>query len=188
MEAKAVFLDRDGVISTYPGDFLYVTSLQQFIILPGVAEAIRKLHTHGYLVFVVSNQAGVGKGLYPQSALDSITRIMTETLDAQGAPIRKVYYCTHTPEAQCSCRKPKTGMVEAAIDQMRGEGLEIDKQKSYFVGDTMRDITTGHASGLKTILVFSGKEKPENRPEWTETPDFLARDLSDAADIIVRRT
>jgi D-glycero-D-manno-heptose 1,7-bisphosphate phosphatase len=187
MKTKAVFLDRDGVINEYPGDFLYVTRWEQFCFLPGVAGALQKLQAAGFIMFVVSNQAGVGKGLYPKAELDLITRNMLESLAAQGVQLREVYYCTHSPEENCLCRKPKTGMVEQAIDQLSREGIEIDRAESFFIGDTMRDIETGKSSGLKTILVLSGKEKSDNRQLWTHTPDFVAADLSEAADYIVRK-
>ncbi len=182
-----VFLDRDGVINEYPGDFKYVTSLEQFRLLPGVGLALRKLNDLGFKLHVISNQAGVGKGEYPQKTLDLITQNMLEGLKKYGVDISGVYYCTHRPEDNCSCRKPKAGMIHTVIEQVKSKGGKLDIEESFFIGDTMRDIETGKSAGLKTILVFSGKEKPENKSNWQQVPDFTARDLSEAVDIIINR-
>ena len=183
---KAAFLDRDGVINEYPGDFQYVTAWEGFRFLPGAREAVKKLSAAGYRIFIISNQAGVAKGLYSRDALDTITENMLKELNKDGKHISGVYYCTHRTEENCSCRKPNIGLVEMAIAGLEKENLNIERPKSYFVGDTVRDIQTGKASGLKTVLVFSGKEKPENKDEWISPPDFTAQDLSKAVDIIVK--
>ncbi len=184
--AKVVFLDRDGVINKYPGDFLYVTALSEFSILPRVQQALKKLTHAGYKIFIVSNQAGVSKCVYPQETLDLITHNMLGNFKKHGIVVSGVYYCTHRPEDNCVCRKPKTGLVDMAISKLKDEGLDPELQKSYFVGDTIRDIDTGRAAGLKTILVFSGKEKPENKNSWLSLPDFVARDLFEAVNIILK--
>ncbi|MCU0666076.1 MAG: HAD family hydrolase [Candidatus Omnitrophica bacterium] len=186
MKIKAVFLDRDGVINQYPGDFKYVTSPEEFHLLPGAGQAINKLNAAGFKVFVVSNQAGVGKGIYSQGTLDAITCGMEELLKKDGAVIDQVYYCTHTNEANCNCRKPKNGLVHMAVARMANYGKQLDLSKSYFVGDTIRDIETGKSSGVKTILVFSGKEKQDNKPNWHIQPDFTALDLPKAVEIILK--
>jgi histidinol-phosphate phosphatase family protein len=184
---RAVFLDRDGVINRYPGDFLYVTSLEEFHILPGVGEAIKRLNDHGFLVFVISNQAGVAKGICSRQTLELITGNMLEAIRIKGGLIQGVYYCTHREEEHCSCRKPKAGLVHLAISQMKKENEDIELKSSYFIGDTIRDIETGHSVGLNTILVFSGKEKPANCDTWKLKPDFTAEDLTKAVDMILKR-
>ncbi len=182
---KVVFLDRDGVINRYPGDFLYVKSPDEFYLLPGVSQAIKQLNEHGFLVFVISNQAGVSKGIYSQQTLDLITAKMLEVVKSGGGLIHGVYYCTHRDEEGCACRKPKPGLVHLAISQMENKDIELTK--SYFIGDTIRDIQTGKSVGLNTILVFSGKEKPENHSSWQTKPDFTALDLLSAVNMIIRR-
>ncbi|MDD5155032.1 MAG: HAD family hydrolase [Candidatus Omnitrophica bacterium] len=183
-KVKAVFLDRDGVINEYPGDSKYVTSWADFHFLPGTEEALKKLTGKGYRIFVISNQAGVSKGVYSKEALDLITRNMLSELDKHKVRISGVYYCIHKPEDNCDCRKPKSGLVKMAAARLKNEGLDIESTASFFIGDTIRDIETGKDAGLKTILVFSGKEKPENKDNWSTLPDFTARDLSEAADIV----
>ena len=136
----------------------------------------------GYHVFVISNQAGVGKGIYPQETLDTITARMVKGVEKTGGRFAGIYYCTHRPDADCVCRKPKAGMIEKA---RREHG--ISRKGSFFIGDTIRDIHTAQAAGCTSILVLSGKEKISNRHEWELQPDFICRDLYEAAQLILRR-
>ena len=177
---KVIFLDRDGVINKYPGDRLYVTSLGKFRFLPRAKEAIALLSKKGYGIFVASNQAGVGKGVYAQKTLDSITAKMLGDIERAGGKITKVYYCTHRKEAGCGCRKPKPGLLKKAARQFK-----VDLRKAYFVGDTIRDVLTAHAVGAKSILVFCGKEKLANQKNWEAKPDFVFKDLFAAAKFLI---
>lgn len=182
---RAVFLDRDGVINKYPGDFEYVKSWEEFCFLPKVSPALIKLNRAGFKVFVCSNQAGVSKGLYSQAALDRLTRNMLSALRAKGALIDGVFYCTHRSEHKCSCRKPKAGLVRKAVSFLKKSGMSVDIKKSFFIGDTIRDVRAGKSMGLTTILVFSGKEKTANKKEWALSPDMTADNLYKAAELIV---
>ncbi len=181
-KVRAVFLDRDGVINEYPGDLRYVTSAAEFRLLPGAIEALVKIRERGFKLYVISNQAGVSKGVYPRAALDSITEGMLSAMRSGGVSIDKVFYCTHREEDNCSCRKPKTGLIEEAALEIRRTGAELERQSSFIVGDTLRDIETGKNAGLKTILVFSGKEKPSRAAQWHTVPDYTAADLLEAAE------
>ena len=183
---RAIFLDRDGVINKYPGDFEYVKSWSEFQFLPQVKPALKKLNQGGFELFIISNQAGVSKNLFSQKELDLITANMLKELDCAGIHISHVYYCTHQQEDNCNCRKPKTGLINLAIAQIKSKGSQINFKESFFIGDTIRDIQTGKSAGLRTILVFSGKEKPENRHEWQSPPDFTAQDLTEAVEIILK--
>jgi len=178
---KTIFLDRDGVINKYPGDRLYVTSLKKFRFLPRAKQAIVMLSRAGFKIFVASNQAGVGKGTYGQRTLDTITAKMLDKIEQAGGRITKVYYCTHPKEAGCSCRKPKPGLLKKA-----GREFKINLRKSYFVGDTIRDVLTAHAVGAKSILILSGKEKLSNQKNWETKPDFVFKDLLVAAKFLTR--
>jgi len=182
---KAVFLDRDGVINEYPGDFQYVTGWEKFRFLPGIEKGLKRLSGSSFKIFVVSNQAGVSKGVYPQSVLDEITSKMLAGLADKGIAIDGVYYCIHRDEDNCSCRKPQAGLVHQAVSDMKRKGIAIDLEKSFFIGDTIRDVKAGKAAGLKTVLVFSGKEKAANSGQWEVKPDFVALNLSEAAEIIL---
>lgn len=181
---RVVFLDRDGVINEYPGRYKYVTSIADFRLLPGAADALMRLANAGFRLFVISNQAGVAKGLYTKQMLDDITSYMLEQL---GTRIKfdNIYYCTHLPEEQCACRKPQTAFIDAAAAQLKEQGCQIDRPGSFFVGDSIRDVETGKKAGLGTILVFSGCESPQNRPHWQTLPDHTAADLPGAADHIL---
>ncbi|MBU4346770.1 MAG: HAD family hydrolase [Candidatus Omnitrophica bacterium] len=183
---KVVFLDRDGVINEYPGDFEYVKSWAEFHFLPDIKPALKRLNDNGYKIFIISNQAGVSKGIYSQRDLDLITENMLKELGSSNIDIAGVYYCTHLPEDNCACRKPQTGLIEKAMEALKGQGLDIEKPNSYFIGDSIRDIETGKNRGLKTILVFSGKENLENKDNWKVFPDFTAQGLSAAVDLILK--
>ena len=181
---KVVFLDRDGVINQYPGDFEYVASVEEFQILPNVKPALEKLTAAGFKLFVVSNQAGVAKGLYSAQDLNEIDQRMAFEL-GDKVRISQILYCTHLPEGNCSCRKPKTGLIDQVFADLKKQGIAVDKTNSYFVGDSMIDMETGQSAGLKTILVFSGREKPQNQLHWDRIPDYKVDDLASAAQIIV---
>ncbi|MGD9015711.1 MAG: HAD family hydrolase [Candidatus Omnitrophota bacterium] len=181
---RIVFLDRDGVINQYPGDTKYVSSWDEFHFLKGAKQALLRLTKAGYKIFIVSNQAGVAKGIYSKETLDGITAKMLEELGASGVKICSIYYCIHRDEDNCSCRKPKAGSVEKALKE---HAIPKDTLKnSFFVGDSTRDIQAGKSAGLRTILVFSGKEKPGNHASWSVQPDFTAKDLSQAVDLILQ--
>ncbi len=182
---KVIFLDRDGVINRYPGDSDYVKSWSEFHFLPEVKSGLKRLNDKGFKIFIISNQAGVSKGIYAQEDLDLITQNMLKELNDCKIDIAGVYYCTHLQEDSCSCRKPKTGLIDMAVAKLKNEGLEPELNQSYFIGDTIQDIETGRAAGLKTILVFSGKEKPDNKDKWAIPPDYTAQDLSEAVDLIL---
>ena len=178
---KTIFLDRDGVINKYPGDKLYVTSLRKFRFLPLARKAITLFSKAGYRIFVASNQAGVGKGIYTQKTLDLITARMLKDIEQAGGKINKVYYCTHRKEAGCSCRKPKPGLLKKAAQEFK-----FSLKGTYFIGDTMRDVLTARAAGCKSILVLTGKEKLANQKNWEAKPDFVFKDLLEAAKFIIK--
>ena len=180
---KVIFLDRDGVINKYPGDTKYVTDWKEFKFLPGALEAISILTENDFKIFVISNQAGVSKGIYTQEKLDQITENMLKEIKDKAGKIQKVLYCIHKDEDNCSCRKPKIGLIKKAIDSLRLKRFNLDS--SYFIGDSIRDIKTGKSAGCKTILVFSGKEKKENKNNWQIRPDYQAEDLTEAVELIL---
>ena len=99
-----------------------------------------------------------------------------------GGEIEKVLYCTHTKEQNCSCRKPKAGLIHEALK----ESKKIDLSKSFFVGDSIRDVQTGRAVGCKTILVLSGRASLKEKDTWQEQPDYIAKNISEATEIILK--
>lgn len=177
---KVIFIDRDGVINQDPmaanTGKEYITDWAEFHFLPGVLGAFKKLAENSYKVIIISNQAGVGKGIYTREKLDEITGNMLDQIEAAGGKIHSVQYCVHKKEDNCDCRKPNTGLFKKAI-----EGLNVDFKKTYFIGDTKRDIEAGRKIGCRTILVLSGKVKDsEEVNSWMIKPDFIKKDLSGA--------
>ena len=179
---KLVFLDRDGVINEFPGNGEYVTKLRDFHFIPRSLDALKLLATEGYSIFVISNQAGVGKGIYSQKKLEHITQNMLRDINRVGAKIKKVFYCTHRSTEGCDCRKPGIGLVRKALESMN-KSIHAAK-KAFFVGDTEVDILAGHNAGCKTIFVLSGREDYRHMRGWKVKPDYVATDLWEAAMII----
>jgi len=178
----ALFLDRDGVINAPPIRKRYITRWEEFRFLPGVFDALRKLRKTGRKIILVSNQAGVGRGVYPGARLQEITRKMRAAIQNHGGKLHAVYYCTHTPERKCRCRKPRPGLLLRAARR-----FSLDMPSSIFVGDNATDIETGRAAGCRTVLVLSGVTARKGVRRLNPAPDFVARDLSAAARWIARQ-
>lgn len=183
---KVIFLDRDGVINEYPGENEYVKSWREFHFLPGSKKALKKLSDNGFKIFIVSNQSGISKGLYSKDALDLITGNMLRDLRARGIRIAGVYYCTHSDKDNCPCRKPKRGLIDMAVSGLKEGRRNANLSRNYFIGDSTIDIQTGKSAGLKTILVFSGKEKSRAAKKWPVLPDYTAKDLYGAVDLVLK--
>jgi D-glycero-D-manno-heptose 1,7-bisphosphate phosphatase len=179
---KVVFLDRDGVINKFPGNGAYVTKIKDFHFIPGSLEAIKELTESGYKLFVISNQAGVGKGVYSLDKLNRINAHMIKGVEKVGGKIRKSFYCTHRSDAGCDCRKPGIGLLKKALKSLNKTIAHA--QKAFFVGDTEGDIKTGHNAGCKTIFVLSGREDRMYMRKWTVKPDYIVKDLKAAVQII----
>ena len=179
---RVIFLDRDGVINQYPGDTGYVKSPKEFSFIAGSVEGIKKLKKSGFKIFIISNQAGVGKGIYAKKDLDSITKKMRAVMRKQGADIDGVYYCTHHPQDNCLCRKPKTGLLEEAAGTLKGP-LDV----SFFIGDSFKDMEAAKKFGVTSVLVFSGRENISRRGAWPFEPDYIFDNLLIAAQFISAR-
>lgn len=169
---KIIFLDRDGVINKYPGDRNYVTSPKEFEFIAGSIQGIKKLKEKGFTLIVVSNQAGVSKGLYSEKNLQEITAKMIKELKKHKSGLDGVYYCRHKEEDNCTCRKPKTGLMHQALKDL-GKSATI----SFFIGDSFRDMNAAREFGAKPVLVLSGKEKISNRHKWDFEPDYIFDNL-----------
>ena len=182
-KTKVIFLDRDGVINEFPGHGNYVTKVKEFRFVPGALEAIRKLTEQGYMLFVISNQAGVGKGIYSKDKLNRITRFMLKHVNRHKGKIKKIFYCTHRSDVGCDCRKPEIGSIKKALQSLN-RNLAHAKQ-AFFIGDTDLDMMAGHNAGCQTIFVLSGKENRRSINRWKVKPDFIARDLREASEIIL---
>ncbi|MFH1778002.1 MAG: HAD family hydrolase [Candidatus Omnitrophota bacterium] len=175
---SVVFLDRDGVINKDPE--MYVTRWEDFVFIPRVLSALKKLSENQFKIFIISNQAGIGRKLYTNAELDIITRNMLNEISSSGASIDGIFYCPHIEQDNCNCRKPKTGSLQKVKEQLTANFEEIDLKNSYFLGDKLSDIQAGCEFGVKTILVLSGKSKRADIISWPVKPDFVADDLWDA--------
>ncbi|HYL62120.1 MAG TPA: HAD family hydrolase [Candidatus Methylomirabilis sp.] len=179
----AVFLDRDGTIAEEVG---YLNHVSRFRILPHVPDAIRKLNEAGMPVILVTNQSGVGRGYFPEALVHTVHELMTQQLAAVGARLDAIYCCIHASADDCPCRKPKTGMLDRAASEHA-----VDLRRSFVIGDRHTDIELAHRAGAKSILVRTGYGEGEylwNGPKWTIQPDFVAADLADAVQWILRPT
>jgi len=181
---KVVFLDRDGVINKFPGNGNYVTKVKDFHFLPRALDAIRILTESGYAIFVVSNQAGVGKGVYSRQKLRAINQRMLKEVAANGGRIKEAFYCTHRSDAGCECRKPRLGSVYKAFHSLK-KSIGAARS-SFFVGDTEVDIAAGHNAGCKTIFVLSGGQDRRTMRRWKVKPDYIVKDLYEAVGIILK--
>ena len=148
---KTVFLDRDGVINRNPPNMGYVRRWSEFSFIPNARKAIRELTQDGYRIIVVTNQAGIGRGLFSEEHLTDIHARMVAEIAEAGGRIDAVYYCPHHPDAGCECRKPKPGMLTRA-----GREHNIELSSAYLIGDSKTDIEAGQRAGTKTLLVLTG--------------------------------
>jgi D-glycero-D-manno-heptose 1,7-bisphosphate phosphatase len=145
---KAIFFDRDGVIND-DKDYYYVTQVDMFHINPGIISLMQHIKQLGFLSIVITNQAGINKGLYSKDTVDQIHKKMLDILATYDLSIDEVYYCPHHPDfTKCLCRKPGTLMIDKAIAR-----FNIDPSQSYFIGDRDTDVEAGLNAGLKTIKV-----------------------------------
>ena len=169
---KLIVLDRDGVINFDSASF--IKSPAEWKPIPGSLEAIARLHQAGYRVVVATNQSGVGRNLFDMDTLNAIHQKMHQSVAALGGRIEAIFYCPHTAEAKCDCRKPKAGMFERIAGC-----YNVDMAGVPAVGDSLRDLQAAAAVGAQCYLVLTGKgEKTQaegNLPPGTKIfPDLDA--------------
>jgi len=177
----AVFLDRDGTILEEVG---YLNHLSRFRMLSGAAGAIRRLNEAALPVIVVTNQSGIARGYFPESLVSEVHQRLTEELQREGARVDAFYHCHHASSAGCECRKPKTGMLDRAAQEL---GLNL--AGSFVIGDRQGDVETAYNAGARGILVRTGYGEGElawHVAGWPRQPHHVALDLSAAVDWILR--
>jgi len=182
---KAIFLDRDGVINKDPGGWTkhsYVTDWKDFQFLPGAIEALKLLSARRYEVIIISNQAGVGKGLFTKEELIGVNHRMLEEIAKKGGRIKDVLYCMHKKEDNCTCRKPNSGLLEKASHRH-----SINLRKTYFIGDSKVDVLAGKRVGCKTVFVLSGKMTIDELKKEGVRPDYVFKDLLEAVRWILEK-
>lgn len=183
---KAIFLDRDGTINEYVG---FLRKEEDFRLIPGVSEAIKKINNSGYLAIVVTNQPVIARGEVTEEELEEIHKKMETLLGLDGAYIDDIYYCPHHPDKgfegeipelkiECDCRKPKTGMLEKATREHN-----IDLSSSIMIGDSTLDIKMAENAGMQSILLKTGQKGEDGKYEVS--PTLIAEDLNDAINKII---
>ena len=183
---RAVFLDRDGTINM---DYGYINHPEKIDLISGAGEAIKKLNDAGFKVIVVSNQAGIARGLATEDQVQSCNKTVLKKVLNTGGIIDAIYYCPHHTEhgthpfkQKCNCRKPDIGMITEAQKK-----FNLDLSKSFMVGDKTTDIEMGKNAGLKTVFVLTGKGEGQ-KPLLNEkklTPDHIGKDITEAVDWII---
>jgi D-glycero-D-manno-heptose 1,7-bisphosphate phosphatase len=180
---QAVFLDRDGTVAEDVG---YLNHLSRFQMYAYSAAAIRRLNEAKLPVVIVTNQAGVARGYFPEELVQQVHARMIAELAAQGARVDAVYYCPHADEDNCACRKPRPGMLERAA---REHHLEL--RGSWMVGDRSVDMEMAHATGCRSILVLSGYGRGEyewHHKNWKRQPEHIVENLEKAVEIILKES
>jgi D-glycero-D-manno-heptose 1,7-bisphosphate phosphatase len=188
---KIVFTDRDGVLNrNTPGE--YNIAIKDFILLPGVKEAVARLNRAGYELHLVSNQQGVPKGLMTKENLKEMTQVLIDRLKEKGGHLDSINYCLHLSDEKCACRKPQPGLLKKAV-----KGREIDFTKTWMVGDSWRDIEAGQALGCRTVLVrLPGYKIKSTNPQTGKvtytngkeefTPDYAVTSFAKAVELILK--
>jgi len=177
MRPFAIF-DRDGTLMVEKN---YLADPAGVELLPGAAEAIERVARAGYGVIVLTNQSGVGRGYFGLEDVARVNARMLELLGEAAARIEGIYICPHAPEADCACRKPRTGLVEQAARE-----LGVDVARSVVIGDKAADVELARRAGAAAVLVTTGYGA-EVLASGQAQPDFVAQELSAAADWIARR-
>jgi len=179
---RAVFIDKDG---TLVEDVPYNADVEKIRLTAGAASGLRRLYTAGFALVVVSNQSGVARGYFPESALVAVEARVRELIGAEGVPLAGFHYCPHHPAAplvryrvRCACRKPAPGLVWRAAAEI---GARLSE--SWMVGDILDDVEAGRRAGCRTVLITNGGET-EWRFDPLRIPDYAVPDLDQAARLI----
>ena len=180
---KAVFIDKDGTLIE---DVPYNCDIAHMRLMSEASAGLRALHDAGYALIVISNQAGVALGHFPEESLKAVETYLQTLLADAGVPLDGFYYCPHHPDGaigryavSCACRKPEPGLILRAA---REHG--VDPSRSWMVGDILHDVEAGRRAGCKTVLIHNGHET-----EWKLSPlrwpDYLAENMIQAAQSIL---
>jgi D-glycero-D-manno-heptose 1,7-bisphosphate phosphatase len=164
-QRPGIFLDRDGTV-IYDTGYIGDPDLVEF--MPEVLPALRRFQEDGYLLIVISNQSGIGRGVITQAQYEVVARRIADQLSDYGI-YTATYYCPHSPDNHCECRKPSPSLLlRAARD------LEIDLTRSYMIGDRLTDVEAGAAAGCRTILL--AQSGSAERPATGPNPDYVCPD------------
>ncbi len=148
---RIIFLDRDGVINRELDG--YVTDWSKFEFLPDALESLKLLKENGWSVIVITNQSAIGRGYAAKEVIEEIMAKMISEVQAAGGDILDVFYCPHTPEDECICRKPKPDLFNQAAEK-----YGIDLSDKWYIGDKLSDVEAAKSASMKAILIRGGKE------------------------------
>lgn len=169
---RVVILDRDGTIVI---DRNYLSDPAGLEFEVGAAEGLRSMYGHGYRLVVITNQSGIGRGLFSHQRLQEIHDRLRQMVESIGVRLEGIYYCPHLPDAGCLCRKPQIELFNRAASE-----LGFDPSSAVVIGDKMTDIEFGHRAGAATVLVGADSSRLAHGPK----PDFIVRDLVQAVEVI----
>lgn len=184
---KLIILDRDGVINHDRDD--YVKSAAECLPIAGSIEAIARLSKAGYTVVIATNQAGLAKGKFDLDELEAIHGKITGLVEEQGGELGAIFYCPHSNEDECKCRKPLPGMLDAIEAE-----FNTSVEGCYFIGDSLRDLQAGAVKACKPVLVLTGNGKKTQialeddavNSQFNNTNILQCSDLAAAVDIILQ--
>jgi D-glycero-D-manno-heptose 1,7-bisphosphate phosphatase len=182
---KLIILGRDGILNVFRED--HIKAPEEWAAVPGALEAVSRLNHAGWHAVVATNQSGIGRGMIDMAAVNAVNAHMLRSLQAVGGRIDAVFFCPHTPEDQCDCRKPLPGM---ALDIGRRYG--VDLRQVPMVGDTLRDLQAAQAAGCEPHLVRSGRAAALDAAEVARMVDlvpgtFVHRDMTELATHLLER-
>ena len=169
----AVFLDRDGTLIE---EVNYLSRVEDLRLFPFTADAVKLLKESGFLAIVVTNQSGIGRGVFDEASMHAVHEAIQSELSGM---IDAFYFCPHLPCDGCRCRKPNTGMIESALAD-----FDIDLQNSWMVGDKKIDVETGAVAGAQTVLVLTGYGR-QHKLLLEQFPSIISENLEDAARTII---
>jgi len=175
---RYIILDRDGVINYESSE--YIKSPEEWRAIPGSLEAIATLNRAGYKVLIVTNQSGIARGYYDLATLSDIHEKLVRELAEVGGYIDEIFFCPHHPDEQCSCRKPRVGMLESITQK-----YPVKLSDTFFIGDSLVDLQAAQTAGCIPLLVLTGNghKTITNNPELTHISRFA--NLSAAVDYIL---
>jgi D-glycero-D-manno-heptose 1,7-bisphosphate phosphatase len=176
--AKLIVLDRDGVINHDSDQF--IKSPEEWRAIPGSLEAIARLHHAGFRVVVATNQSGVGRGLYDMATLNAIHEKMHKAIGQAGGRLDAVFFCPHTADSRCECRKPRAGMLHEI-----GNRFNVDMSGVPCVGDGLRDLQAADTIGAQPMLVLTGKGEKTLREGGFPKNTVIFPDLAFAASALL---
>lgn len=175
---QLIILDRDGVINEDSDQF--IKSAEEFKAIPGSLEAIARLSQNGYRVVIATNQSGLGRGLFDMDALNKIHNKMHQALANLGGQISAIFFCPHTPDDQCSCRKPKDGMFKEIASTFNVSLKDVPS-----VGDSLRDLQASFGAGCRPILVLTGKGQKTLSENHLPQHTLVFADLAAVVDFLL---